>query len=367
MDSHFITGENTVFIAEEYCSAMSEQKKYNCKYLNYWIDKKKDKVFFLIDAPDKDSIKKLHNLIDGLFPKEIFLVNGKISDALRSKNIADKTTNEIENSEIKIINYKGYRTFLVTNTTNSRLLQYQLGIHNAHKLLSLHDEVIFEQVQKFGGHEIESEEEGFVIFFTSSHQALECANSIQKELNTTSKLIDLRIGIHTGLPSSKNNVQNDDIIKIARYFCRMGKKKQIVISSIVRELYTDHNNHKIMDDPDRVRWLFKCEGEFLEQLMDTLINNWQNPKFGINDFCLQMSMSKSHLYRKCKTIIGVSLNSLLGDFRLLKSLEILNKTDSNISQTSFDTGFTNASYFSKCFKNKFGIQPTFFLKNFITT
>lgn len=74
-----------------------------------------------------------------------------------------------------------------------------------------------------------------------------------------------------------------------------------------------------------------------------------------------MSMSKSKLYRKSTSLTGFSPNSLLREYRLLKSLDLL-KTDRNISQTMFDCGFSSPSYFTKCFQKRFGMQPLNFLK-----
>ncbi len=78
MDTHIILGKNAVFIAEEYCDYITTHKNNNCKYLNYWINENKDNVFFLIEAPNKESIINLHHKVDGLDPKEIILLNPKI-------------------------------------------------------------------------------------------------------------------------------------------------------------------------------------------------------------------------------------------------------------------------------------------------
>ncbi len=329
--------------------------------------KKKDKVFFLIEAIDKKSIKKLHGQIDGLILNEILELNNEISRVLLNGDKDFNLSCDTELSDINIFKHPDYRAFLVTDTSNSRLLQHQIGIYKTYKLLSKHEEIIFEKVHEYGGYEIESEEEGRIASFTSSCQALECANSIQEELKQMTDLLNFKIGVHAGIPIKNSNASKNNIIKFARYLSWLGNEKQIVISSIVHELFTDYDGVNFINDPDRVRWLHPCEGKFLEQLMNVLTENWQNSKFEINDFSIKMSMSKSHLYRNCKKIIGISVNTLLRDYRLMRSLEILNKTDSNISQTTFQTGFNSPSYFAKCFKNKFGFQPTSFLKNSVAT
>lgn len=367
MDSHIIVGKNANFIAQDYRSHINKQNKVVCTFLDFWINENNDHIFFLIEASDKDDIKKLHSNISGLVPKDIIILTNKIYQSLLSPDYKTNISGESYGAELKIYNHPNFRVFLVTNATNSRLLQHKVGIYKSFELLSIQNDVIFAQVHKYEGLEIESEKEGIIACFTSSCQALECANSIRKELNHITELIDFQIGIHAGLPDPNKNVQYDKIIKFAKYLCYLGNQKQIVISSIIHDLFSENYDLNVFKNFDHIRWLFPCEGEFLEQLMDILYDNWQNPKLDISLFCIQMSMSKSHLYRKCKSILGSSLNNIIREFRLLKALEILNKTDSNISQTTFDTGFTNLSYFSKCFKNKFGIKPTSFLKNSIAT
>lgn len=367
MDAHTIIGKNSKFIIEEYCTIISVQKNNGCKYLNVWLDKKKDKVFFLIDAINKDSIIKYHNQIDGLIPNEIVQLNNEISRILLNSDQDFNLPSDTDLSEIKVFKHPDYRAYLVTDTSNTRLLQHKIGIYNTYKLLSKHEKIIFKEVHEFGGREIESEKEGYIASFTSSYQALECANSIQEKLKRIAELINFKIGVHGGVPAKNSNTSQNNIIKFTRYLSWLGNDKQIVISSLVHELFTDYEGVNFMDDPDRVRWLHPCEGKFLEKLMDVLTQNWRNSRFDINDFSIKMSMSKSHLYRNCKKITGVSINILLRDYRLFRSLEILNKTDSNISQTAFQTGFSSPSYFAKRFKNKFGIQPTSFLKNSVAT
>ena len=96
-------------------------------------------------------------------------------------------------------------------------------------------------------------------------------------------------------------------------------------------------------------------------LFGRLEENWQDPDFGITQFCKKMAMSKSQLYRKTMSLWGLSPNQLLKEFRLDKARELLKTHQNNISQTTFDSGFTSPSYFTKCFKKKFGLLPANYL------
>lgn len=63
------------------------------------------------------------------------------------------------------------------------------------------------------------------------------------------------------------------------------------------------------------------------------------------------------LYRKVKALTGLSPVELLRKSRLNKADQLLRSTGMNISEVAYTVGFTSPSYFSKCFKDEFGIQP----------
>ena len=99
----------------------------------------------------------------------------------------------------------------------------------------------------------------------------------------------------------------------------------------------------------------------LELLYSKLEENWQDPNFDLSEYCHTMAMSKSQLYRKTVSLTGLSPNLLLKEFRLEKAKDLLKKQRYNIAQITFDSGFTSASYFTKCFKRKYGLLPMAYL------
>ena len=50
------------------------QGKYGVKYLKYWLDESKGKIFCLVDAPNKEAAEKVHREAHGLLADEIFEV-----------------------------------------------------------------------------------------------------------------------------------------------------------------------------------------------------------------------------------------------------------------------------------------------------
>jgi AraC-like DNA-binding protein len=98
----------------------------------------------------------------------------------------------------------------------------------------------------------------------------------------------------------------------------------------------------------------------LVALFHTLEENWQDGGFGVDEFCRALSMSKSQLYRKTIGLWNLSPNLLLKEFRLGKAKELLKRQSFNVAQTTFDSGFSSPSYFTKCFKKKFGLLPAMY-------
>ena len=236
-----------------------------------------------------------------------------------------------------------------------------VGKERTEELLLLYSTIVRDQSKNHGGREVYLKEEGFVISFVSASEAMECALAIQKKLSSVANLIRLRIGLHGGVPVTKSNSIFGDTIRFAQFLCSICKDNQITTSSAVRDLYKENDWSLAVRQTD-IRWLTTAEENFLESLIDTLDAHWHDPEFDLPDFCRVMSISKPQLYRKSISTTGMSPNSLLREYRLLQSLNLLRNEDRNISQTTFDTGFSSPSYFTKCFQKRFGLQPLAYLK-----
>lgn len=361
MDRHNVPGIEAQNAAEAHREDLRIQDEFGCRSITYWVDEERGNAFCLIDAPDETSVKKMHEKAHGLIPHEIIQVNSNVVEAFLGR-IQDPEGYYGNDPNLRIFNDPSFRIILVTETTNRRLLQHKLGREKADWLFSLYHEITRTQLQNHEGREVELKGEGFTASFVSVTQAVECAASIQKGLHVARELLNLRMGLNAGMPVNKSKELFGDTVKLAKYLGKLGDENQIVMGSIIREIYKD-DGQKNANDQNRFKWICPKDENFLQGLMDTLSKNWQDPQFGVDGFCDEMSMSKSKFYRKSKDLTGVSPNGVLREYRLLKSLDLL-RTDRNISQTTFDCGFSNPSYFTKCFQQRFGLQPMAYLKGF---
>ena len=73
--------------------------------------------------------------------------------------------------------------------------------------------------------------------------------------------------------------------------------------------------------------------------------------------------TQNHFCRKFKTVYGVAFSEYLNMFRLLKAKEMLCAYSGKVADVAQACGFNDASYFTKCFKESFGITPMKYQKN----
>ena len=360
MDLHHVPGVTPKEVAEAHSHDVKIQDEFCCRAMTYWIDVDKGSVFCLIEAPDKESVTEMHRKAHGLIPHDIIEVDSGMVKAFLGRIQDPETPAVSERTPLKVFSDPAFRIILVSKTNDSRLLQHRLGSEKANDLLQLYNTVTLEQLKSHGGSQVAMQEEGFIISFVNVNQAVECALAIQKRLQGAAEQIGVRSGIHAGVPVDGNESIFGTTIQIARYLCSIGKDNHILLSSAVRNLYKENDIN--LRAHKHLGWLTLPEENFLSGLISALAKHWQNPEFDVADFCSIMSMSKPQLYRKIKGLTGLSPNSLLREYRLNRSLDLLRSEDLNIAQTAFDTGFSSPSYFTKCFQKRFGLQPLAYQK-----
>lgn len=71
-----------------------------------------------------------------------------------------------------------------------------------------------------------------------------------------------------------------------------------------------------------------------------------------------LNMSRSKMFVTLKEITGLTPNELTLKLKMEEALRRLKKhSEFNISEISYQLGFSNPRYFSKCFKDFYGVTP----------
>jgi AraC-like DNA-binding protein len=353
MDVHMVPGVKAQAVARAHQQDLLIQEDHACKCMTYWVDEERETVFCLIEAPDKDAVKEMHRKAHGLIPNKVIEVSNSIVQSFLGR-IYDPEGAEESPEGLKIISEPSFRILLLTFTIDPVVLEHQLGKDVATDLLRKHHQLIRDNVAAFGGSEVETVGSGFVLSFSSASKAIACASAI---LNATepgeAERIGFRMSMQGGEPIEKSSQLFGDTLQRAHHLGHIARHGSVVISDKVRQLLSKEHNR----DEKNVVTLSPQDEGLVEAIFSSLEANWSQPDFDVEEYGQSMAMSKSQLYRKCIALTGVSPNILLKDFRLEKARELMKKQQFSISQITFESGFSSPSYFTKCFKKKYGLLP----------
>lgn len=97
--------------------------------------------------------------------------------------------------------------------------------------------------------------------------------------------------------------------------------------------------------------------KFLEKVMEAVETNMGDPDFNMEKFGQQVALSRMQLHRKLKALTNQSPGDFLRSMRLKRAKGLLESRAGNVSEVAYEVGFNNLSYFSKCYKEEFGILP----------
>ncbi|MDB4303776.1 helix-turn-helix transcriptional regulator, partial [Desulfosarcina sp.] len=71
-----------------------------------------------------------------------------------------------------------------------------------------------------------------------------------------------------------------------------------------------------------------------------------------------VGISRSHLFRKLKSLAGQNPNEFIKSIRLNHAAQLLSKKKYSVSEIAYHVGFNDPKYFGKCFRHKFEMSPT---------
>lgn len=98
--------------------------------------------------------------------------------------------------------------------------------------------------------------------------------------------------------------------------------------------------------------------KFLLKVIEVVQANMANVNFSVEQLSQEIGMSRKNLHRKLVALVDQSPNEFIRIFRLKTAMQLLEQQSGNVKEVAFGVGFNNLSYFSKCFKEQFGISPT---------
>jgi AraC-like DNA-binding protein len=359
MDRHDVSDLVTPeHLANLHQADLKVQQHFGCKGMTYWFDDKRKTAFCLIEAPDAESIKKMHDAAHGQIPHQVIEVQADIVESFLGR-IGDPCNTRP--SEMNVIDDPAFRTIMVIKLLRSEPAQHEAPGFT-HSFRSLNDGIL-QILQRFEGASVPSQGCNYLVSFKSVSNGVLAAFDIQqlfREFKKDNKgAVGLKIGLHAGMPVTEKKSIFEDTIKLAERMCEM-VKGEVVLSSEVKESFESQQTN-ILEESASIVALTPADEKFLTLLMDYADAAWSDTDLKVDDFSKPMGCSKSQLYRKLVLLTGKSPNTFIKEYRLNEALKLLNRNAGNISEIAFGTGFSSPSYFSKCFQKQYGHLPSDYL------
>jgi signal transduction histidine kinase/ligand-binding sensor domain-containing protein/DNA-binding response OmpR family regulator len=105
------------------------------------------------------------------------------------------------------------------------------------------------------------------------------------------------------------------------------------------------------------------DAKLLNNIVQYIEEKLNDPELSVEELSRHVGMSRGSLYHKLLEITGLSPVEYIRSVKLDKAATLLEKSDFNVAQIAYMTGFGTPSYFSKMFKAKFKVQPSEYLNN----
>jgi AraC-like DNA-binding protein len=334
------------------------QNNFGVKYLQFWVNQQAGNLFCLVEGPDKETIEEVHRKAHGHVACAMVELNpNHYSLIMDDKNLrVDGGLVIDQKGEVDL----GYRTIMAVWLERSATVKKnEEGLLPA---LAKTRELITQTLARHQGRVIKLTGDDHILsVFNSTGQALQCAKEIQASIIQHNKAsrkasgnVSSFIGIASGQPLNENNEFIEETVRLATRLSQVAGTNEIVMSLLARELSEP-------GPKDKVRALNGMEEAFLTSLVQAIEAHFDDENFTVESLVREMGISRPQLYRKIQSLSGMAPNDLIRHLRLMKSMPLLRRKAGNISEVALSVGFSNPSYFAKCFAAKFGCSPSQFL------
>ncbi len=108
-------------------------------------------------------------------------------------------------------------------------------------------------------------------------------------------------------------------------------------------------------------WLNQVDKKKIYKARSFLVNDLFNPPT-LRQICAHTGLSVNKLQTGFKALYGKTVFEYFREYRMYIAKSLLEKRESNVSETAWEVGYTNVSHFSEAFKKQFGVLPKQYLK-----
>ena len=133
-------------------------------------------------------------------------------------------------------------------------------------------------------------------------------------------------------------------------------KNRMLLKNKYQYPVTDKEKNKVEKE------LSEYDKKFMDEFNSAIDENLEKSELSIEEVAGFLKMSHDQLYRKVKALTGVSVNQYIRSFRLRKAAKMMCENKYSVTEVLYTVGFSNPSYFTKCFKREFGALPSEYIE-----
>ncbi|MDP4277614.1 MAG: two-component regulator propeller domain-containing protein [Bacteroidota bacterium] len=104
-----------------------------------------------------------------------------------------------------------------------------------------------------------------------------------------------------------------------------------------------------------------ADDKLVKKVIEYIKANLEDSEMSVETLSKEVGLSRVHLNRKLKEILGISPSILIKSIRLKQAAYLLVNNKVNISEVAYKVGFSSHSYFSYNFHEFFGMSPKEFI------
>jgi class 3 adenylate cyclase len=238
LDRHDMTGLTPEQIAEAHRMDLEIQDEYGVKFQTYWFDRERGTGYCLVEAPDIETAKLVHEKSHGnqaldVIPVDLSAVEAFLGRIADPAPLAPGGEPELD---------RAFRAIMFTDIVDSTAMTARLGDERSVEMVRAHDSIVRRALKDADGREIKHTGDGIMAAFDDADPGVRCARSIQAGFDAfnlaSDEKLHVRIGLHAGEPVEDNNDLFGATVQMASRICDQAGADAIVISKTVRDLVT---------------------------------------------------------------------------------------------------------------------------------
>lgn len=104
--------------------------------------------------------------------------------------------------------------------------------------------------------------------------------------------------------------------------------------------------------------------KLLNKVITVMDQHLSESTFGVEQLSKEIGISTVYLNKKISAMTGKTTSEYVRSLRIKKGAALLSKTQMSIAEIAYEVGYTEPKYFSKYFKEEYGMLPSEYRKNY---